>query len=220
MVGDIGAAPADTSAPVAGYVFATVTPQLSPALLFGTLTGSANYTSTNLTIASRLEQVDSVPPEVEIPGDGQVLFTDRFQNYSSSVSDFNGWQDIQSVQLLVNDSLAQNRILARYDAAMNRFSLYDRSLKQWVGSCAPGAAATIKTPWVSLSCKDSTVSTVGSPAKGGAGGIVTVGWNLKPTALMLPPLFANAYVKVTDRAGLIGGWRMVVNGQEILPVGP
>jgi hypothetical protein len=126
-------------------------------------------------------------------------YTDRYLVYDTATTDLNGWRDLRSVQLLINNSTATNRIVARYDVATNRLALFNKALGKWTAGCLPGSGTTLRTPWVSLSCKDTTVY------RGGE--VVSIGWSLKPTSRMLGSW--NAYLKITDSSGQITGWRAV-----------
>lgn len=212
MVGNLGETDDAGNTPAEGYLFAFVTPQATPTILLGSVEGAGSNTASSAQYSTVLAGVDFVPPEVFPVGDTPDLFADRFTQYPSSAWDFNGWRDVASVQFLINDSTASNRILARYDAVRNRLSLYNKALRKWVGTCAPGAAGSIRTPYATLDCKTTAVARSGE--------MVTVIWSLKPTAKMFAPLKANTYLKVTDRAGLVAGWRMISSEQFIGAVGP
>jgi hypothetical protein len=211
-LGDTGPADADGITAFDGYTFGFVTGQAAPAILFGEVDGLANAEHANAGMGADLVAVDFVPPEVYPVGQQRDLFCDRFTPYDTYAFDFNGWQDVTSVQLLINDTMASNRILARYDAVKNRLSLFNKATNSWVGSCIPGTTAMIKTPYVTLDCKATSVNRNGE--------ILRLEWSLKPTARMLPVLHPKAYVKITDRAGLVAGWRELRSEQSITSVGP
>lgn len=187
------------SSPSEGYVFAFVTPETTPALLYGTSSGTATTTGATLTTDVEMWAVDSAPADA-LPGDTMdSYYTDRYLVYDTATTDLNGWRDLRSVQLLINNSTATNRIVARYDVATNRLALFNKALGKWTAGCLPGSGTTLRTPWVSLSCKDTTVY------RGGE--VVSIGWSLKPTSRMLGSW--NAYLKITDSSGQITGWRAV-----------
>lgn len=203
-------APSGGSSAVEGYYFAFVTPQTSPALLFGTLSGTATSTGATATITAELREVDSTPPDALPAEDDPELYTDRYQSYSAAASDLNGWRDLKSVQFLVNDSATVNRLVARYDVATNRLALYNKTSGTWTAGCLPGSNTTLRTPWVSLSCKNTTVTRSGE--------FLSVDWNLKPTAKMLGSW--NSYLQATDRSGQASGLRAITGGKVTIKTTP
>lgn len=187
-----------TSRQVDGFIFSLVTPDSAPTLLFGTVTGtvSADSVTMSLTPDAAYWTVDSTPPEPWNAG-GPDLLTTGYQGVWTAARDLNGWSDLSTVSLLINDSRASNRILARYQAGPNLLSLYDPILKKWGTGCRPGAAGTVRNQWVTLNCRQTRVYRFGEQ--------LAVSWSLKPSTKMLGSW--RIYLKAADRAGLVGGWR-------------
>lgn len=208
LVGDVGVADGGGTRPLDGFIFSLVAPDSTPALLFGTFAGSLASTTMTVTPEAAFYAVDPTPAE-PFAANAPALFTTRYDNVWTTTRDLNGWRQVKTVYLLINDGKTSNRIFARYQADTNRLHLYNKILKAWVGGYAPGSNRVITTPWASLNCRKT--------AFGRQGEHLVVTWSLKPTTKMLGSW--GVYLKADTRSGLLGTWRELTE-VDVAPAPP
>lgn len=201
MVGNVDA-PDPSGVPLEGRMFSLVSTRSGSADHYaGTYQGHLTTTtdpedSAQLTLAGGIWEVDPAPPEVVAVDSGQWL-VGALEHPTTYTRDLNGWKNQKTVQFLLGSSRTKPKLLMRYDAARNRFQLFNSATRSWTAACAPGSSKVLRVRQAQLSCAESSAD--------GSGEFLQVVWAVKPTKSLVGQW--NAYVQVVDRSKLSTGWR-------------
>lgn len=123
----------------------------------------------------------------DLPDDGLVRFTGEFW-------DPNGWQDIQTTELIVDDQTGLGYgFKVRYDQVVNGFYLFDPIANNWLGPCTPEVNGQLNNHIVQLECLGSRIYTDENHA-------MRVLWRIR--WLQLPPKeIFDIYLRSVDKSG-------------------
>ncbi|MDP3729973.1 MAG: glucoamylase family protein [Candidatus Omnitrophota bacterium] len=131
-----------------------------------------------------------------IPSSGSSR-VNKSVNFTTTYSDGDGWQNIQSANLLINTSTSGSKCFyGYYDQNTNKLYIRNDTNTAWLGGYAPGSHKAINNSYVKLNCASTTVS--------GSGNTLTIKWNIifKSTFAGLK----NMYLYVKDDRGAYDGW--------------
>jgi len=136
--------------------------------------------------------VDITPELGEISpslGAGKV---DTVNIFTTTYSDADGWQNIQSAYLFINTSATStaNGFYGRYDPGTNKLYCYRGGWTGWVGGYAPGSSNVIKNSYTTLDCSKTTIQSQGN--------ILTINWAVSFTSSFTGT--KNTYLSVKDNA--------------------
>lgn len=131
-------------------------------------------------------------------GTGQKDIT---QNFTTTYTDSDGWQNIQWAYLLISTSSSSltNCLYVDYNQNTNKLYLRNDANSAWLGGYAPGSANTIENSYAKLDCAATSVN--------GSGNNITVNW-----AVILKASFTgakNTYLYVIDDTGAYAGFTRV-----------
>jgi len=145
------------------------------------------------TISNQAPQVVSLAPSTGSSSSGQAV------NFSTVLSDPDGWLSISNAYLLVSTSSGakSNCFYGYYNKSTNLLYLRNDDNATWLGGFAPGSANIIENSYAKLDCSQVTV------AKSGL--TMTIGWNIT----FKTPFTGtkNTYLYVQDLGGLNSGWQ-------------
>ncbi len=117
--------------------------------------------------------------------------------FVTTFSDANGWQNIQYVYSIVNNSTScKNCFYGYYNQNTNKLYLRNDANTAWLGGYVPGAAKVIENSYAKLDCSKTTIS--------GSGNNLSVKW-----AVTFKSTFTGAkkcYLYVKDDANAYQGW--------------
>jgi hypothetical protein len=147
--------------------------------------------------AASKPQPNNPPVVVSISPSSGIVPVNTPAIFSSAYSEYDGWQNLASAQLLINTStVGKNCFYAYYDQNVNKFYLKDDANKKWLGGYAPGSAYIITNASATLDCSKSSIV--------GSGSSLSVKW-----AIAFKATFTgrkNLYLYVTDDKGASQGW--------------
>ncbi len=117
--------------------------------------------------------------------------------FTTTFSDFDGWQQLQGVYLLVNTSTSgANCAYVYYNQNTNQLFLRNDTNTAWLGGYTPGSAYTVENSYAKLDCSKSTVSPNGT--------ILSVNWNITFKSSFTG--IKNLYLYVIDDVNAYNGW--------------
>ncbi|MFZ2357421.1 MAG: SpvB/TcaC N-terminal domain-containing protein, partial [Candidatus Omnitrophota bacterium] len=138
------------------------------------------------------------------------------QNFTTTFSDPDGWQNIQYVYFLINASTdGKNCFYGYYNRNSNKLYLRNDTSSAWLGGYIPGAGNIIENSYAKLDCAQTTVTNNSNT--------LTVKWNI-----IFKPAFTGAkklYLYIRDNANAYqnwvqkGTWTALANGKVITPDG-
>ena len=138
------------------------------------------------------------PTNVSLTPNSGSLQTGTEINLTGVYADPNGYADLASCYLLINNVLSEAYAADfKYDANANKLYVKNNSGSSWTGGYAPGTANTISNSFCNLYCADTTIS--------GSGNSMTINW-----AIQLKPIIAggagSAWLQTTDDSGATDSW--------------
>ncbi len=123
-------------------------------------------------------------------GSGQI---DAYQTFTATYSDPDGWQNLSTVNFLVNTQASgANCLSAVYDQNENLLYIRNDAGTTWLGGYAPGSANTIQNSYATLDCSQTSVS--------GNGNTLTINWKASFKSTFIGA--KNTYLLATDDAGV------------------
>jgi subtilisin family serine protease len=123
--------------------------------------------------------------------------TDQAVPFTTTYSDGDGWQDIQSAYFLINTSTAgKNCFYAYYDQNTNKLYLRNDANTAWLGGFAPGSSNVIQNSYAKITCSKTTVP--------GLGNKLTIKWNITLKSTFKGA--KNMYLKVKDDNNYAINW--------------
>lgn len=149
--------------------------------------------------SNKVPTVDTISPA------GGKSMVNNSVNFVATYLDANGYRDLQTARILINNSTAKNNcVYAYYNQATNKLYLSNDAGTGWLGGFAPGSSNVIENSSGKLDCAKTTVS--------GSGNTLTVNWNI-----IFKTTFAGkyTYLNATDNAnantGFVhkGSWKVV-----------
>jgi hypothetical protein len=121
------------------------------------------------------------------------------QLFTTTYQDANSWQDLRTVNFMLNVGLQGNGLSVVYYRDSNRLYLSNDAGNGWVGWCAPGAARVLSNSYVHLDC--------GATAVTGQFDTLTVQWTITPIAPFSGSLGTyQAYLRAMDMSGVRSDW--------------
>jgi len=118
-------------------------------------------------------------------------------NFITTQTDFDGWQQLQEVYLLINTSTAgANCVYAYYNQNTNQLFLRNDTDTAWLGGYTPGSVYTIENSYAKLDCLKSSISPSNT--------ILGINWNI--TFKNNFTGVKNIYLYVKDDLDEFEGW--------------
>lgn len=146
--------------------------------------------------------IDNPPSVVSVSPAAGKFFPDVPTTFRAAYADPEGYEDIATASLLINDSPNPNGgLYAMYSAVANQLALYEGNTL--IGSAAPGSSTILESATGKLYCASTTVS--------GSGTTVTVNWNI---SFSPNPAFngdREIYLSAHDRKIGVAPWRELGN---------
>jgi N-acetylneuraminic acid mutarotase len=171
---------------------------------------------------------DHTPGEAYIfLGSETPVATQFFSNYNRALFDYpirfvaefwepNGWQDIQSTEVLVEDkSGAGTGFFIHYDHTTNGMYLFDYTINDWLGPCTPGEGGRLANSVIQLECKGSSIIV---DERHAMRVVMRLRWLVEPYDVVEG---YNASLRVVDYKGNdtwyvdFGGWPVAITGTYI-----
>lgn len=119
--------------------------------------------------------------------------------FTTCYFDFDGWQNIRFVDLLINSELdLRNCFYAYYNQNTNRLYLLNDTGTVWLGGFTPGSKNIIENSYAKLDCSGTTIS--------GSGDKLTVKWKVTFKSTFVSPLIKKIYLWVEDDTNANSGW--------------
>jgi hypothetical protein len=124
-------------------------------------------------------------------------YTNTETLFTATLSDPNGWEDIQYTYFLINTAISgTNCFYGYYNQNTNKLYIRNNGNSGWLGGYAPGTSYIIENSYAKLNCATTTVL--------GSGNTMTVKW-----AITFKSTFTGAkktYLYVRDDANAYQGW--------------
>ncbi|MCX5697565.1 MAG: fibronectin type III domain-containing protein [Candidatus Omnitrophica bacterium] len=151
------------------------------------------YSSYSNIVSAKTASASNSPPTVgSVSPSSSSCTVNGSINLTTTYSDADGWQDIQSAYLLVNTSTnGSNCFYGYYNRNTNQLYLGNDANSTWLGGFIPGSANSIENSYAKLDCSQTTVS--------GSGTTLTIKWSL----ILKDAFFGirNIYLYVADNSG-------------------
>jgi uncharacterized repeat protein (TIGR01451 family) len=142
---------------------------------------------------------DDDPLPVEFLPDTPKRFL-GWQRFTGLYRDPSGWEDIQTVELVLGSSpVASGRTHLRYEAGANALWLYDEGEQDWLGPCSPGEERSISNGSVELDC-------MGSAVDDRSLYVLRSTWRLRWLASLGNDGELGAHLRAIDASGQDSGW--------------
>jgi uncharacterized repeat protein (TIGR01451 family) len=123
-----------------------------------------------------------------------------WQRFTALYRDPNGWQDIQTAELMLGTSpTATARTHLRYEASTDALWLWDEGTQGWLGPCSPGDEQLISNGSIQLDCRGSVVDSR-TPR------VLRSEWRLRWQAPPPSEGDLSAYLRAVDSSGQDSGW--------------
>ncbi len=153
--------------------------------------GYVNWTKKGTYTVNRSPQVGTITPSSGMSGPGQA------NNFTTTCSDPDGWQNIQYVYFLMNTSTSgSNCLYTYYNQNTNKLYLRNDGNTSWLGGYIPGSANIIQNSYASLDCSKATIS--------GSVTTLTVNWSVTLKSTFMGT--KNTYLYVKDDLSAYQGW--------------
>jgi len=114
--------------------------------------------------------------------------------FTTIYSDSNGFQDLQTLRLLINTKLdSRYCVYVHYNQNTNKLYLLNDTGTSWLGGFTPGSINTIENTYGKLDCSKTTVTSLGNT--------ITVKWNIAFKNAFITTKTKNLYLYATDDTG-------------------
>ncbi|MDO8535598.1 MAG: glucoamylase family protein, partial [Candidatus Omnitrophota bacterium] len=154
----------------------------------------ANESDPSETVSVSINQPPVVGDIVPSSGASRV---NKANNFSTTYTDGDGWQDIQYANFLINTSTGGSKCFyGYYDQNTKKLYLRNDANTAWMGGYAPGTHKVIENSYAKLNCASTAIS--------GSSNTLTVKWNITFKSTFTGT--KNMYLYVKDDQGAYSGW--------------